>query len=545
MSSFTLLIGKNNSGKSNVAKALLLVSDYLESDSISEFPLNGTNSVYHKIEKYNELQTFLTDQNAAMSSYLNKENQPKITLQLTGGASFSILLKKGVENVEILVENVQLTDSNNNVIFKINILDIDIIEVFYSMKGIQDFLFNYKIQTNEVFGKKTDEEDLRQILNSQLQKKIKELSALQNATDRIRIQTDIDGLEKKIAILKTSQDQSLLITNNETVIINLNQPYLAKFKVLDLLLDFIPRKWSNLILNPNDDDNSNEDSFAPILEYDENQPEYNERLNRLEKVYREQTSNIAKYLVSNLDTINFSPVNRYSPFREYIDTAVFTQMNNVDIIKDISTLLAKSEEFSLRAEEKAFLNRWLIEFGISDGSMDQELLKIKRSSNLGFSINVFKKDARLVPGTMDGFINMVDKGYGSGQILAILLKIIASNNSNPFHRKSRPRLQKVSLVLEEPESNLHPNYQSKLIDMLWDAHHKFSIKFIIECHSEYMIRRLQVLVKNIDLNPDDIAINYFDDSGVTIIEIDKTGYLKSNFGSGFTDESSKLAMDLL
>ena len=173
MSSFTLLIGKNNSGKSNVAKALLLVSDYLESDSISEFPLNGTNSVYHKIEKYNELQTFLTDQNAAMSSYLNKENQPKITLKLTGGASFSILLKKGVENVEILVENVQLTDSNNNVIFKINILDIDIIEVFYSMKGIQDFLFNYKIQTNEVFGKKTDEEDLRQILNSQLQKKNK------------------------------------------------------------------------------------------------------------------------------------------------------------------------------------------------------------------------------------------------------------------------------------------------------------------------------------------------------------------------------------
>jgi hypothetical protein len=60
-----------------------------------------------------------------------------------------------------------------------------------------------------------------------------------------------------------------------------------------------------------------------------------------------------------------------------------------------------------------------------------------------------------------------------------------------------------------------------------------------------MIRRLQVLVKNTDLNPDDIAINYFDDAGVTIIEIDKTGYLKSNFGSGFTDESSKLAMDLL
>ena len=81
--------------------------------------------------------------------------------------------------------------------------------------------------------------------------------------------------------------------------------------------------------------------------------------------------------------------------------------------------------------------------------------------------------------------------------------------------------------------------------MLWDAHHKFGLNFIIECHSEYMIRRLQVLVKNGDLTPDNIAINYFDKSGVNIIEIDKSGYLKSNFGSGFTDESSKLAMDLL
>ena len=60
-----------------------------------------------------------------------------------------------------------------------------------------------------------------------------------------------------------------------------------------------------------------------------------------------------------------------------------------------------------------------------------------------------------------------------------------------------------------------------------------------------MIRRLQVLVKNGDLTPENIAINYFDKSGVNIIEIDQSGYLKSNFGSGFTDESSKLAMDLL
>ncbi len=47
------------------------------------------------------------------------------------------------------------------------------------------------------------------------------------------------------------------------------------------------------------------------------------------------------------------------------------------------------------------------------------------------------------------------------------------------------------VLLEEPESNLHPNLQSKLADFLIDASDRFGIKWVIETHSEYFIRKLQ------------------------------------------------------
>jgi predicted ATPase len=106
--------------------------------------------------------------------------------------------------------------------------------------------------------------------------------------------------------------------------------------------------------------------------------------------------------------------------------------------------------------------------------------------------------------------------------------------------------------IEEPESNLHPALQSKLADMFIDAARTFNTQFIIETHSEYLIRKLQYFTAKGEIKTEDTAIYYFyppDDvppgeEQVKRIDIQEDGSLTDDFGTGFFDEADKIAMSI-
>ncbi|WP_313112900.1 DUF3696 domain-containing protein [Aequorivita sediminis] len=114
--------------------------------------------------------------------------------------------------------------------------------------------------------------------------------------------------------------------------------------------------------------------------------------------------------------------------------------------------------------------------------------------------------------------------------------------------KTKPAI----LIIEEPEANLHPNLQSKLADILVMAHQELGIHFILETHSEYLIRKLQYLVAKNEISQDDVTIYYFNsDEFVTAnekkvkeIKIDEFGGLTDTFGPGFFDEATQLQFEL-
>ena len=91
-----------------------------------------------------------------------------------------------------------------------------------------------------------------------------------------------------------------------------------------------------------------------------------------------------------------------------------------------------------------------------------------------------------------------------------------------------------------------------LAEMFVEAYQKYNIHFIIETHSEYLIRKLQVLVadKENALTANDVSLNYVEKGkdGVSTnrkIEILDDGRLHGAFGTGFFDEADNRAMDLL
>ncbi|NLX67278.1 MAG: AAA family ATPase, partial [Bacteroidales bacterium] len=180
-------------------------------------------------------------------------------------------------------------------------------------------------------------------------------------------------------------------------------------------------------------------------------------------------------------------------------------------------------------EEKNFITKWLKEFEIAEN------VKMKLFEGAGSQV-ILNKDGEN--------INLVDLGYGVTQFLPIVLKIAYCKN-----------IGKQIIAIEEPETNLHPKFQSKLADMFADAHKSLGIRFIIETHSEYLIRKLQYLTAKGVLKTDKTVIHYIghldknkrteDEEQVRTIYIKPNGQLTKPFGGGFYDEADNLALALL
>ena len=100
---------------------------------------------------------------------------------------------------------------------------------------------------------------------------------------------------------------------------------------------------------------------------------------------------------------------------------------------------------------------------------------------------------------------------------------------------------------------MHPNYQSLLADMFYDAFIKYNINFIIETHSEYLIRRSQVIVaerkyeSNAEVEKECPFQTYYVPTGGLPYSLGyrKDGKFQEKFGSGFYDEASNLAFEIL
>lgn len=184
-----------------------------------------------------------------------------------------------------------------------------------------------------------------------------------------------------------------------------------------------------------------------------------------------------------------------------------------------------------------FVNKWLKQLGIADS-----LLLERVQDGLG-AVAYLQKDGRKSL--------LADEGYGITQIVSVLMNI---ENEILIKKNMRMGVDPVegkvdyfpTIAFEEPELSLHPKLQSKLAEIFYDANVNYGIDFIIETHSEYLVRKTQIIVANMEAekpNPFNVVYVPAGDKPYNMDYMDD-GRFARPFGPGFFDEADNLATEL-
>jgi predicted ATPase len=135
--------------------------------------------------------------------------------------------------------------------------------------------------------------------------------------------------------------------------------------------------------------------------------------------------------------------------------------------------------------------------------------------------------------------NLKDVGVGVSQVIPVIVAALFAKTGH-------------IVIVEEPESHLHPLAQSKLAELFAQVSKQRNVQFIVETHSEHLFRRMQTLIAREEVSIADSAMYFVErdckNARLLPLEIDDLGRVrnwpKEFFGDalGETREQTALAI---
>jgi predicted ATPase len=123
-------------------------------------------------------------------------------------------------------------------------------------------------------------------------------------------------------------------------------------------------------------------------------------------------------------------------------------------------------------------------------------------------------------------VGLPDVGFGVSQLLPFIVQALATEGQ--------------IISIEQPEVHVHPRLQADIGDLLAECAKKLGNQFLIETHSEHLVLRLQRLIRDGVLKPEDVSIIYVsrgsEGSRVQRLALDSEGDFIDEWPGGFFPE---------
>ena len=494
----TFLVGRNNSGKSTLVKALLLIIDYLKADNLKTLSFNQNN-----VEDVN-IVTFKRALNK--QAKFNNEEFIEFLLEIDG-LRFTLIITGNDDNTEVDVISLIIDDIVGGFSFNIKPQESSI-TISTNSNGIEVIPATEENVLVELEDKKTDLESTLKMIEQK------------SSPEYIQLNSDLKQLKKKISelrkaiktILNSGQFNLQSHYNSNSLIDALSEAvteHSAEYELQyhDIQKGKKPKKIFESLKAFKDNKFKIEKSIASIIDFQL----------KIETIYLGATLNKQSALFAIRDKRN--------PLSQAIH-----DYKQLGIDKDTGS------------EAYKFVRDWMkeSEFEIGDS----------------FEIEMHAGEAYEVMINSYGLqIPLADKGMGSIQAMLLILRlavvIYKKQVLDRLNNIRKPEEGKpLIVIIEEPELNLHPALQSKLADLFHEVYDKFKIRLIIETHSEYLIRKTQLIVKQkeyeVEPNDNPFTVLYFDkDLNQWLMNYREDGKFIEEFGKGFYDEASLLTLNLL
>ncbi len=495
----TILVGKNNSGKSTMVKALLLVLEFLKSDSTKNFDFANKNLENANIVTFGRAKNKYAKSDVISLAITLKEFT--IAIELTGDEDDT---SAQVISAIINVHEPEMISTGHTHQFEVYPISNKVI------------ISRSKSNPFAMFGGKPDAQKNNEVekIESQIQQIKNELLQLEK-TSREFIEKNqiINKLEDKRKILLKSSKSS---TQKEQYTLELDYP---KDKSLKDILENVSEdaalmSFERFKKNSGLKANQAKEPYANFIAFNE---------------YYKKVEAIIKYIFDTVEKMSLY----YLPSNPAKQSALFR-------IKDKQNPLAQSiHEFyqitkrSKEGEAHRFVKKWMSNEGGFEIGDD---FVITQQANEAYEVNIIENE-KSVP--------LADKGMGSIQAMLLIFRIAV------IIEKIKIKQDNPMVIIEEPELNLHPALQSRLCDFFLEVYDEYNICFIIESHSEYLIRKSQVFVKEREYehetNNNPFSVIYFDKfwDRIYSMRYRKDGRFENDFGNGFYDEAANLTFDLL
>jgi predicted ATPase len=500
----TILVGQNNSGKSTITKALGLLNTYFKQDDFGKFYFNR-----------NDIKELNTGDYMSSRNVVAENDHIIFELELKD-IFIKIKIHNGFNQNHSNVTELLLGDNYHNIQFEI---DFSLKKVLITKKenvfepdfDTSDLITRYENEIEQL-NKRKENENLRKVskeyieLNSQISKLFDKIQDLifENSRNKTTSGFFIEGSFENVGdIVK----HNLLYSNGAYT-----------RKVLESIIDEV---------------------------YVQNELEYQKEFINSQKglIVSENFENLKSFNDNNLKSYDF-----FNVFESLISFNFHYLNGKQNTLQTVNLIDEEKNSFSeiigswirnriLKGDQEyLFVQEWLKKFEIG---VDFEIANYQ---NEAYSLYIIDKYQQKVL--------ISNQGRGSMGLIKLLMFIglYIKNRKQEFINSFETNL----IVIEEPEANLHPALQSKLADLFLEVYDKFRIHFLIETHSEYILRRSQVFVAENEFeaesNENPFCIYYLPTDTKQLyyqMEFNKDGSFKRNFGVGFFDEASSSTLELL